>query len=467
MKNKLLLLVGVLTIGMYVNNQVGAQEKVEDKVADIEEDDGEASDEMPQEGKKRSLVKNTGVKTIEFKNLLAEITDGAADSVSVPFSNSKFVIYYYYNNRNNILYEGTTSEKGEILNLPSKDIPSEVVNLKIRYYLGNDERGYIQKYNKTPYSFLYNFGLKESETSHIINYANKRLRFGVAGDEDSFFYNFQAARINHYFDQAVREYSSAVHSANELLPDTAGFEVAPININFEKGHEGNAFYFNGHDGSKVPDIVIGDRSNRKFPTENLKHNIIHEWSHWNMRRYVGKVGGSYTGHFLYNLNPETSFREGWALFIGDIFAYNYEQGFEDMRVQKDNENGINRLYGKSTNITVQHVLYDLLDTGSNDFNIAHRYLDNEMTDTEVRMLNMGVMYTVLVESKAKTLQDFLIYMEKRYVLTKSDKEKFAKLLEINGLSRDGAFTLDNEGKPLAAPLQETDSISDKDADVVE
>lgn len=453
MKKVLLLLVGIISIGMYQNTQVVAEEEKKSEIVGIENEekfDGEAYDELPQKARQRSVAKAAGVRTIEFRNLLAEITDGAADSVSVPFSNSKYTIYYYYNNRNNILYEGITSKKGEILNLPPKDIPSEVVNLKIRYYLGNDERGYIQKYNKVPYSFLYNFGLKESETSHLIDYSNKRLRFGSSGDEDSFFYNFQAARINHYFDQAVQEYSSAVNSANDLLPDTAGFEVAPININFEKGRTGNAFYVNGHDGSKIPDIVIGDRSNRKFPTANLKHNIIHEWSHWNMRRYIGKVGGSYEGHFLYNLNTETSFREGWALFIGDVFAYNYEQNFEDLRVQNDNENGINRLYGKSTNITVQHVLYDLLDTGSNDedFNIAHRYLDDEMNDTEIRRLNMSIMYTIMAESKATTLQDFLNYTEKRYVLTKSDKQKFAKLLEVNGLSRDGGFTLDADGNAL-------------------
>ncbi|EOH92472.1 hypothetical protein [Enterococcus pallens] len=52
----------------------------------------------------------------------------------------------------------------------------------------------------------------------------------------------------------------------------------------------------------------------------------------------------------------------------------------------------------------------------------------------------------------------------KYVLTKSDKEKFAKLLEINVLSRKGAFTLDNEGNPLTEPPQSVDPLSNVDED---
>lgn len=193
---------------------------------------------------------------------------------------------------------------------------------------------------------------------------------------------------------------------------------------------------------------------------------MHEWTHWNLYRYANAPGGDYDGHYSYNVNPKISFKEGWPLMIGDLFALNYDLAKEDLHVQTDNFNGINRLYGKSTNYTVKQILYDLVDTGSNDeeFSISQRYLDEEMSDLDIRRLNLGILHTVMAESKAVTLQDLLNSVENKYVLTKSDKEKFAKLLEINGLSREGAFTLDTEGNPLTSPLQAMEPLSNVDED---
>lgn len=471
MKKVILLLVGVMAIGMCASNQVEANEDEKSAVTEVVENDGEASGEIPQENnsRQRSLARATENRTVSFQRFYIEVTDGATNSVPVPISNSKYTISYTYNNRDNILYEGMTDENGEILNLPSKDIPFEVTALKIRYSLGNDDRGYVQKFNKSAYRFVFTLGLNASNTTNNLYYTNKKVRFGNTADEDTYFYNFQATRINRYFDQAVQEYSAAVKAANELLPDTQPFEVAPININFEKGQfvdEGNGFNRNGHDGSKVADIIIGDKSNRTYSTQYLMHNVMHEWTHWNLYRYANAPGGDYDGHFGYNSNPKISFKEGWPLMIGDLFFFNYDLNKEDLHVQTDKYEGINRLYGKSTNYTVKQVLYDLVDTGSNDegFSISQRYLDDGMTDLEVRRLNLGMLHTVMAESKTVTLQDLLTAIEKKYVLTKSDKEKFMKLLEINGLSRDGAFTLDNNGKPLTTPLQVTESRSDIDVD---
>lgn len=461
------LLVSLLAIGLFANNYVVAQEESTEQAIEtvtVEESDGEASAEMPEEGKQRSLTKAADVRTIDIRKFHIEVTDGAANSVSVPISNSKFTISYAYNNRDNLLYEGMTNEKGQILNLPPKEIPFEVTALKIRFTLGNDSRGYVQKYNKVAYRFTFNCGLNATNTTNTINYTHTKTRFGNTTDDESWFYNFQASRINHYFDRAVQEYSHAVELANELLPDTEAFEVAPININFQKGQyvdKGNGFNRNGHDGSKIADIVIGDRSSKTFSTQYLMHNVMHEWTHWNLYRYANAPGGSYVSHYAYNVNPKISFKEGWPLVVGDLFALNYDMTKEDLRVQTDNYNGVNRLFGKSTNYTAKQVLYDLVDTGSNDesFSLSQRYLDEELSDLEVRRLNLGILHTVMAESKTVTLQELLTAIEKKYVLTKSDKEKFTQLLEINGLSRDGAFTLDNDGNPLAAPLQMMDPLS--------
>ena len=471
MKKIILLLVGVMAIGMYAGNQVEANEDEQSVVTEVVENDGEASGEISPEisSKQRSLARATENRTVSFERFYIEVTDGATNSVPVPISNSKYTISYTHNNRDNVLYEGMTDENGEILNLPPKDIPFEVTALKIRYSLGNDTRGYVQKFNKSAYRFTFNLGLNATNTTNTLYYTNKKVRFGNTADEDTYFYNFQATRINRYFDQAVQEYSNAVKSANELLPDTQPFEVAPININFEKGQfvdKGNGFNRNGHDGSKVADIIIGDKSNRTYSTQYLMHNVMHEWTHWNLYRYANAPGGAYDGHFGYNSNPKISFKEGWPLMIGDLFYFNYDLNKEDLHVQTDKYEGINRLYGKSTNYTVKQVLYDLVDTGSNDeaFSISQRYIEDGMTDLEVRRLNLGMLHTVMAESKTVTLQDLLAAIEKKYVLTKTDKEKFAKLLEINGLSREGAFTLDNNGNPLTAPMRALETDPDIDED---
>lgn len=470
MKKILLLLVGLTSIGLYANNQVEAKEENEQVVVlkDTEENDGEASDEVSQEGRQRSLAKATDTRKIDIKKFYIEVTDGATGSVPVPISNSKFTVNYTHNNRDILLYEGKTNEKGEILNLPAKEIPFEVEALRIRFTLGNDNRGYVQKFNKNAYRFTFNCGLNSSLTTNTINYSSTKVKFGNTADEDTYFYNFQATRMNHYFDQAVNEYSSAVKLANNLLPDTKPFEVAPININFEKGMllKSNGFNRNGYDGKGTADIVMKDRTDRTFSTQYLMHNVMHEWTHWNLYRYANAPGGAYESHYSYNTNPKISFKEGWPLLIGDLFALNYDMANEDLRVQTDKYNGINRLYGKSTIYTVKQVLYDLVDTGSNDeaISISQRYLDEEMTDLEVRQLNLGILHTVMAEDKTVTLQDLLTSVEKKYVRTRSDKEKFAKLLEVNGLSRDGAFTLDNDGNPLISPLQAIEPQSDVDED---
>lgn len=152
--------------------------------------------------------------------------------------------------------------------------------------------------------------------------------------------------------------------------------------------------------------------------------------------------------------------------IGDLFALNYDMTKEDLRVQTDNYNGINLLYGKSTNYMVKQVLYDLVDTGSNDeeFSLSQRYLDEELSDIDVRRLNLGILHTFMAESKTVTLQELLTVVEKKYVLTKSDKEKFVQLLEINGLSREGDFTLDNEGNPLTVSFRSIELIPTSDVD---
>ncbi|EOH89559.1 hypothetical protein [Enterococcus pallens] len=458
MKKKLIvfILLGLLGISLGVQSVTQAEdveqvtEPVVEEVVD-ESIDGEASDSMETGKPKRSLAQSNETRTIELQKFYIETTDGAADSVSVPFPNTNYKLHYSKDGKETFLSEGVTNEKGEILNFKLEGIPSEGAALRVRYYLGNENRGFVQKFNKNHYGFV--FTLRLIDHKQTINYINTKARFGNTVDPDSYFYNFQAARINCYFDQAVTEYTEAVKQANQLLPESSRFELKPINMNFEKGKHigGSAFCRRGYDQSGVSDIVIGNHSTGIYTDYYLKRVVMHEWTHWNMYQATGMPGGVYEDHYSFNPNPQTSYKEGWAIFVADMFRKNYENEKHDKVVQTVE---YNRFYGKSVNLTVYHVLYDLLDTGTNDesFSVSQRYLDEELSDQETRQLNLGMLHTAMVESKATTLQGLLNYLENKYVLTASDKEKFAQLLEVNGLSRDGNFTLDGDGNPLAAPM---------------
>lgn len=97
MKKIGLLLAGLLAIGFYANTYVLAQQEEQNQVSEVsvvEESDGEAAAEISNEGKIRSLPRAADVRTIDFRKFHIEVTDGAADSISAPISNSKFTVSY-------------------------------------------------------------------------------------------------------------------------------------------------------------------------------------------------------------------------------------------------------------------------------------------------------------------------------------------------------------------------------------
>ena len=465
MKKVLLLLVGVIAIGMYVNTQVEATgEKSEvTNLAEVESDgsiseikelnqtesDGEVT-AIP--NKQQKTQRSSPTKIFELKRYFAQIKNGSSGNELIPMPNVDFKISYKLNGKDVFFYEnGKTNEKGEVLDIPAVEIPAEVNAIRVWYYLGNEERGYIQKYNKTKYCFIVTQSIPAG--SALINYWCN-FWMGSTTDSDAAFYNFQAARQNYYYDCAVKEYKEAVNKVNKLFPSTASFKVAPINVNFEKGEyvdQGNAFWRYGYDKSNLPDITIGDWSSKNFPEKSVKHNIMHEWTHWNMYQITGMPGGSYLNNYSFNKNPQTSYKEGWAYLVGYLFSREYDLQEEDLFVQNDNRDGINRLYGKSTIMTVKQVLYDLLDVSSadEDFSLSKRYIDGDVSELEERRMNLGLMHTIMVESKATTLQEYLNYMEDKYILTASDKKKYEKVLEINGLNRDGSFKFNEDGTPFS------------------
>lgn len=377
------------------------------------------------------------------------------ETLAAPIPDSEYTITYTDADGNSIeAATGETDSNGAIQDV-TLDIPSDVSTIKVNYTLGNADRGYILRSNGNKYQLAYT---KSIPTNNIINYT-ANSKFGVVGNEARYESNFVAARINNYYVQAVDELTSAIDAAHKQFSGISSFENKPINITFERGYhlnEINAFYRNGHDSSGTPDIVIADRTSLgTFTTAYLMANVMHEWTHWNLYRTANLPSGTYTSHYSYNTNVKISYKEGLALFAGNVFAYDYDRSSTDNQVQTDDSDGVNRLFGKSTNKTVEQVLYDLLDVNSNgedeDFYITERYLDDDtLTEKQIDKLNFGVIYAEMMQSKAQSLSEFLQYIENKYVLTNSDKTKFEKVLSVNGLSSTGDFTLDEDGNALTS-----------------
>ncbi|MBO0459430.1 hypothetical protein JZO77_22085 [Enterococcus hulanensis] len=445
MKKLLFVVMGTLLVGTFMFNSAGVsgEEKVETQRSEAKEFDGEFID--PDEKKPKITRSTAGSRTVKIENIYLKITDEAKKEPSVPMPNTNISVLYILNGKETLLHEGKTNEKGEVTGLSFPNIPNEVTSLIVRYYLGNTERGFIQKYNKRPYTFHLN---RPIPANSVINFSSTSARFGVAGNTDTFFYNYQAAKLNYFYDDAVEEFSNTIVKTNKLFPRTVQFTTEPINMNFEKGKfldQSNAFFRNGHDNSKVADIVIGDRSDRVYTEQAVKSKVMHEWTHWNSWRETQRGQDKETA-------PPTirnSYREGWAYLVGRMYAEDYDLSKEDLIVQNDNKDGVNRYFGKPTIMTVKQVLCDLLDVNSQDedFSLSQRFIE-EMSELDQRKMNLGLLHTIMVESKATTLQEYLNYMENKYILIASDMKKYEKVLEINGLNRDGSFRFNEDGSPL-------------------
>ena len=392
------------------------------------------------------------LRTVQIKNFSVKIyNDDVNLAVTIP--DSEYTITYTDSDGvSKTLATGTTDAGGSITNQTLMNVPSGVTQIKVHYSLGNERRGYIRRSDGRIYQFVFT---KAIPASNSIDYSGS-TRFGSSSVSESYTNNYIASRINDYYMQAESFLKNGLVAAKKYSTDIEDFESAPIDIYYQRGfylNKGSAFYRNGHDGTGVPDIVLGDRTSvSQFTNHYLMHNVMHEWTHWNMRQTAQLGGGSYTSHYTYNTNFKTSYKEGIALFAGEMFANEYDLRSVDNEVQTDDINGINRLYGKSTNRSAQLVLYDLLDINSNDenevYNISESLVQN-LAEKEREQVNFGLLYAEMMQSKCQTLSEFLQYLQAKYATSADDVLRFQQVLSINGLSTMGNFTLDADGNTLS------------------
>lgn len=420
----------------------------------------EQSVSINEQGQQNNLGQNSDSKEVKISNILLKIKSKSAEDEPVTFPNSKYRIWYTKNidgvNKVIIAHEGVTNAAGEIKDVALKDIPSDIATLNFRMIMGNDDRGYIQSDTNTIYGLVFSAHIAEKT---VLNFSNTST---YGSTEEEIQYCYLKAKLNYYFSDAMNEVEKIVAMANTAAPETTELlPWNPINIVFQKGYKttaGSVYYSNGSGQVKVPHILIGDNPSN-ITTKGMKHNIIHEWLHYHMGKNIQTPGGSYSGHYGYNANFQTSYKEGIALLFGDMYGweYNYPYASYDTIVQR-----MPKARGRSTNSTVYLVLADLLDTDNLDENVSlaksYPYYDT-LSDKERKQLNLGMIYTIAMESRARTLQQFLQYFKEKYAITASDKAEFEKLLSVNSLSPEGHFTLkpdpsDPENKSLPLSIEE-------------
>lgn len=368
----------------------------------------------------------------------------------VTFRNANTQISYVDGSgKTQIVYAGQVGDSGAIENVTLKDIPTSITNLTVHFYLGNDNLGFVTKADNTKYGFVTTMDISSLDPVNVERFTS----FHSSTNPDSYYSNYTATKVYNFYQDIYDEQVQCVNYARSVLPSLSPVTFAPINVVWEDGYNlnmGSGFDRNGHLNTGTPNIVIGDADG--LTDLMLKIDLVHEWAHWNMYRVTGMPGGSYVSHTAYNDNPQVSYKEGWASFQNNRYNFGYQWTFKnDTMVQDDPQ-----LFGKSTNYIVRGVLMDLFDvntpeelaTENDNFDMAQRYLDDGMTDTQRDQLSEGIMYIATVESKATTLDAYLQYLESHYVITSSDKVKFQRILAINGLNDQGAFTLDEDGNPL-------------------
>lgn len=461
-KNLLGLLVNVSILFLVViytpfseSNDVFAEVIQEEKIEEYKSTESVKADDVKE--KQRVTTPKSLTKEIKITSALLKIKSKSNEDEPVSFPNSKYRIWYTKKidgvDKVFVVHEGVTNTVGEIKDVTLNNIPSDVTTLNFRLIMGNDDRGYIQSDTSTIYGVVFSAEIAENS---ILNFSNTST---YGGTEEEIQYCYLKAKLNYYFNDAMKEVEKIVAMANTAVPETTKlFDWEPINIVFQKGYKtttGSVYYPNGSGQIKIPHILIGDNSSN-LSTKGMKHSIIHEWLHYHMGKNIQTPGGSYAGHYGYNTNFQTSYKEGIALLFGDMYGwdYNYPYASYDTIVQR-----MPKAKGRSTNSTVYLVLADLVDIDNLDERVSlashYSYYDH-LSDKERKQLNLGMVYTIAMESRARTLYQFLQYFKENYVITPTDKAEFEELLSINSLSSEGYFTLkpdptdpDNKSVPLS------------------
>ena len=365
-----------------------------------------------------------------------------SQSEAIPIKNVDVKIYGSMKSDNKSFLLGTTTsgDEGEIKNIYYQG-EKEFDQISFQYFFGNEkERGSILRLTNYKYNANHTRDVPENRR---INAARVSSIRGVNGTPE--FY-VELAKLNNIYDAVYKNQLAAKEAVTKFI-NTEKVEFKSINMIYDLDliQNGNSFNRGGKGPVKGPLICINTQEASDWTMEKTSA-VVHEWAHANMFSVNSLPGNPYVSHYSYNETPETSYKEGWAIFQRHRYTCGLKNEFSnDVQVQNDE-----RLYGTSTNFTVKGALYDIYDINydkystleDDPFDIYTLFVNESHTMEEKDLISEGIMHALMVESDAKTFKDFYQYLVTNYVDPHPDKtmkEKLVRAMAVNGIDANGDF----------------------------
>lgn len=386
-----------------------------------------------------------------------------ANSQAEPLGNVKVNIYGVNSETSEqFLLNTTMSDSNGTVTMKKTSAPKKIDQVRFQYYYGNDDRGYLISLKNSKYNANHTRAIP---ANRVINATRTTSMSGPTLNAE---FHSKLTRLNNVYHDIYQNQKLAVEKA-KLYINTTQVDFKPINIIYDDALNisGGGFNRYGH-GQYIKEPIL------TLSTVNvidLKAGVAHEWAHWNMYCVNGMPGGSYQSHYD-QVNPYVSYKEGWALFQ----RHRYTCGLENEIANEAQVQNDDRLFGKSTNFTVKGALYDIYDMNfpknqqieKDEFDIYTAFVNGSHSIQDKDLISEGIMYTLMVNSKASTFQEFYTYLMNSYIKNHSDKTLKGKLenaVGINGINKDGSFKFGSNVKALRVTdeyFELPDQISDID-----
>lgn len=359
------------------------------------------------------------------------------------------------------LLKTTSSDSNGKVSMKKMTASKEIDKIHFQYYFGNDDRGYIISSKNTKYNANHT---RVIPSNRIVNATRVTSILGTEVLNSEFYSKITS--INNIYQDVYLNQKFAVEKAKPYI-DTTKVEFKPIDIIYDKTLDilGGGFFRHGY-GDRIKNSVILLKD-----TTDFKPGVVHEWAHWNMYRVNGMPGGSYKTHHD-QVNPYVSYKEGWALFQRHQFTCGLENELaNETQVQDDS-----RLFGVSTNYTVKGALYDIYDMNfpknqlkeKDEFDVYTAFVNGTHSVAEKDLISEGLMYTLMVNSKASTFQEFYTYLMNTHIVNHPDKSLKGKLeqaMKNNGIEKDGGFV--HSASKVATHTEVIDPIENEVEDMEE
>ncbi|WP_125581831.1 hypothetical protein [Levilactobacillus cerevisiae] len=369
---------------------------------------------------------------------------GTAFDTAIPLADASVKIYGINSKTGKqiSLASTTTNAAGVIRHLKLK-ATRKFDRIKLTYFFGEKARGYAITLKDARYQVSHTLTVPKNRIL-----SSKRISVYETPAVSSQMY-YQLARLNRTYADVFRNQSAAIKAASSYI-DMSRATLKPIDLIYDPTltDSQSSFHSRGksdNDGGVIrrPVICI-NTSNQTQMTMNSA--VSHEWAHWNMWRVNDKLAaGSYRSHSAYNVDPGVSYKEGWAIFQRYRYMYGLTKAFAyDTLVQKNAS-----LYGKSTNNTVWGALNDLFDINygkyaaleDDPFDVYQLFVHGNDSLANKELINEGLMYGVMVNSRATTFKEFYQYLA-TYADKSADKtikSRLVRAMAVNGIDKHGNF----------------------------